>query len=419
VGAVVGDLLGSVAASLRRNAPALSAALIDEIQKNVPELGSDAPIEDLLVLSVAANVTTVLDILEAGADVSDLEPPAAAVEYARRLAQRQVPMSALLRAYRLGQAAFEQRMIQGLAAMTNDPQIIVGASLQLSTVLFGYIDRVSEQVVIAYQAERDRWMRNRGAVRSARVASILGEGAVDIADAEQFLGYPLRQLHRGVVVWADDTVAPVDRLSRLERTMTKLAEQYQIDRSPLIVAPDESTIWGWMANPTQPDEPGKPTKEFERSDGIWIAMGAVAGGLDGFRLTHQQARQAQVVAMATSREQRAWITDSEEAGLIALMCADLDAVRAWVGSVLGRLATDDEASARLRETAHSFLSSGGSYTAAAQELILHKNTVQYRIRKAEEIRGKPFADGRLDVEVALLLAQLLGSRVLNQPAATR
>jgi DNA-binding PucR family transcriptional regulator len=43
---------------------------------------------------------------------------------------------------------------------------------------------------------------------------------------------------------------------------------------------------------------------------------------------------------------------------------------------------------------------GGGYTAAAQELMLHKNTVQYRIRKAEQARGRPLADGRLDVEVA-------------------
>jgi len=417
VSSAVGDLLASVAASLRRNSPALSAALIDEIQKNIPELGSDAPIEDLLVLSVAANVATVLDVLETGADSTDVEPPAAAVEYARRLAQRNVPMSALLRAYRLGQAGFEQRMIQGIAAMTNDPRTIVSASLQLSSILFGYIDRISEQVVIAYQSERDRWMRNRGAVRSARVSAILGDGAVDLAEAEKALAYPLRQLHRGVVVWADETVAPVDRLARLERTMAKLAECYQSERAPLIVAPDESTIWGWMANPTQPDDPRKLPKQVEGTDGIWIAMGAVAGGIDGFRLTHQQARQAQVVAIATSPEQRSLITDSEEAGLIALMCSDLDAVRAWVRSVLGPLATDDEANARLRETAQTFLTSGGSYTAAAQELILHKNTVQYRIRKAEEIRGKPFADGRLDVEVALLLAQLLGSRVLHPPVA--
>ncbi|MDT7644868.1 MAG: hypothetical protein QOC75_1868, partial [Pseudonocardiales bacterium] len=43
---------------------------------------------------------------------------------------------------------------------------------------------------------------------------------------------------------------------------------------------------------------------------------------------------------------------------------------------------------------------------------LHKNTVHYRVRKAEEIRGRPLTDGRLDVEVALVACQQLGHRVL-------
>jgi DNA-binding PucR family transcriptional regulator len=95
------------------------------------------------------------------------------------------------------------------------------------------------------------------------------------------------------------------------------------------------------------------------------------------------------------------------------MCSDLDAVRAWVHHALGPMAIDDDTNARLRDTVRSFLSAGGSYTAAAQELMLHKNTVQYRIRKAEQARGRPLSDGRLDVEVALLAVHVLGSTVLQ------
>ena len=74
---------------------------------------------------------------------------------------------------------------------------------------------------------------------------------------------------------------------------------------------------------------------------------------------------------------------------MALLCADLNATRAWVHSTLGALAIDDEPQARLRETARVFLSTGGSFTATAEQLMLHKNTVHYRIRKAEEILGGP------------------------------
>jgi DNA-binding PucR family transcriptional regulator len=349
---------------------------------------------------------------------AQVEAPAAAVEYARRLAQRGVAISALLRAYRLGQAGFQQQMIQAVSVLTKDPATLVEASLQLSNITFDYIDRISEQVVSAYQLERDRWMRNRGAIRSARVMSVLAGGTVDIDETEKSIGYPLRQTHRGAVVWIDDSSARTDRLNHLERVIGRLSEHYGSDRAPLVIAPDDSTVWAWLPVPVRPVETlhGKP---FAADDGTWIALGDAASGVEGFRLTHRQARQAQIVAMAAEPQARARVTESAQVGVVALMCADLDAVRAWVHHVLGTLAIDNEGNARMRETVRAFLAAGGSYTAAAQQLMLHKNTVQYRIRKAEEARGRPLTDGRLDVEVALLAAHLLGVKVLQTPTSNR
>ncbi|MFD0502970.1 PucR family transcriptional regulator [Streptomyces chiangmaiensis] len=95
------------------------------------------------------------------------------------------------------------------------------------------------------------------------------------------------------------------------------------------------------------------------------------------------------------------------------MCKNLTDLRAWVGSVLGPLAVDDEHSARLRETMQTFLATGCSYTATASSQILHKNTVQYRIRKAEEAMGHSIHEGRTDLEVALLAVRYLGPTVLQ------
>lgn len=95
------------------------------------------------------------------------------------------------------------------------------------------------------------------------------------------------------------------------------------------------------------------------------------------------------------------------------MCTDIDDIRAWVWSVLGSLAIDDEHCARLRETLQIFLATGCSHTATASRQILHKNTVQYRIRKAEEAMGRPVHERRADLEVALLACQYLGSSLLR------
>ena len=57
----------------------------------------------------------------------------------------------------------------------------------------------------------------------------------------------------------------------------------------------------------------------------------------------------------------------------------------------------------------------GSFKAAAERLVLHKNSVQYRIRKAEESLGRPLAADRLSVELALLACHWLGAAVLHPP----
>jgi DNA-binding PucR family transcriptional regulator len=50
--------------------------------------------------------------------------------------------------------------------------------------------------------------------------------------------------------------------------------------------------------------------------------------------------------------------------------------------------------------------------------VLHKNTVQYRIRKAEESLGRPVGGTRHNIELALQAARWLGVSVL-QPAGER
>ena len=65
----------------------------------------------------------------------------------------------------------------------------------------------------------------------------------------------------------------------------------------------------------------------------------------------------------------------------------------------------------------AFSQTGSSYQATAMRLMLHKNTVQYRIRKAEESLGRPVGDNRHDVELALLASHWLGSSVLRSGAS--
>ena len=150
---------------------------------------------------------------------------------------------------------------------------------------------------------------------------------------------------------------------------------------------------------------------------IYFAFGDAEKGTEGFRVTHQQAVAAQAVALAAGSPAPRVVAFSEVAP-VAMMLGSAELLRAWVLSTLAGLATDDEHHARLRDTLLVFLRTGGSYKTTAEQLMMHKNTVQYRIRKAQESLGRPVADSRHDVELALQASHWLGSSVLQPAAAT-
>jgi hypothetical protein len=421
----VSDVLVLVAREVAADADELLAVVLADIAEALPDLTVDPRLRELMAVTVHDTILAALTIFGSGAPMSAARPPEAGLELARRLAQQNVPIAAMLRAYRLGQARVQQELITRIAARKASGAEVAEAARDLSSAAFGFVDLVAEEVVAAYQAERDDWMRQRNAARLAKITSVLearAGGLTDQVDAiESALGYELaRAGHLAAVLWCE--VDGASRLTALERRMPRLAAAVGAVRTPLVVAPDAATLWAWFPVGTQAGSPiteaatEAVTEALAAVPEVYAAFGDPAAGIDGFRQTHQQARQSQELALAADPRVRLRVTVPALLGPVALLALEPGTVAGWVRSVLGELALDDDAHARLRETLWAYLSSGSSLATAAAELHLHKNTIQYRVRKAEEARGRPLADGRLDVEVALLACRLLGSKVLRPPA---
>ena len=170
--------MAGVAAAVTRRAAAVSEDVYEVILREIPQLRDDKPVLALLASSVDSNVDTCLQIMQHQIDLADVQAPAAAVEYARRLAQRGTPLTALLRAYRVGHACFSDWLLRELARQADDAQMITAATLGMSEIVAGYIDQTSEEIVAAYTRERENWLRNRSAARAARIR----EPAVGCAD---------------------------------------------------------------------------------------------------------------------------------------------------------------------------------------------------------------------------------------------
>jgi hypothetical protein len=366
----------------------------------------------LLRSSVQSNVDTCLQVLQHQIDLADVRAPAMAVEYARRQAQRGMPLTVLLRAYRVGHTCFTDWLLRELARQTDDPHMITAATLGMSKTVAGYVDQTSEEIVAAYTRERESWLRSRGAARAARVRDLLSGAQIDLRAAEATLGYRLRQYHAGVVCWTDEAPGTVDNITRLERAAREIAAQVASSSDSVFIPRDESSAWAWLPLGIR-DTFTCPAASTAGVDGdIHFAFGDAAKGTAGFRLTHEQAVAAQAVAMAGGSPAPRAVTFGEVAP-VAMMLGSAELLRAWVLSTLAGLAVDDEHHARLRDTLLVFLESGGSYKTAAERLMLHKNTVQYRIRKAQESLGRPVGGNRNDVELALQASHWLGASVLQ------
>ena len=88
---------------------------------------------------------------------------------------------------------------------------------------------MSEELVTAYEAEKENWLRNLSATRAARVRTLLEGDGGDVDASEAILGYRLRQYHVGVVCWLSDPEPGGRALVRLEQATTEQARRPRVD----------------------------------------------------------------------------------------------------------------------------------------------------------------------------------------------
>ena len=395
----------------------LSSALRTSLEDQIPDLRGDVRLGELLGASVEGNVDTVLHALRYDIAVERVEAPTAALEYARRLAQQGMPVNALVRAYRLGQRRVNELVFAELHAIEIPDSMRVPVIEAITATMFEYIDWMSQQVVAVYEEERERWLENQNSLRALRVREILAANkSVDVDAASTTIRYPLRWHHLGLIMWYPDLGTEGDELARLQRFLRELGEAAGADASPLFVAADQSCGWGWLAYRAAATDAGEKVRRFalSRPDSASVAIGMMAGGLEGFRRSHREAAEARAVAIISDRGGTTVITAADPGlSVVARLGGDVAATREWVATVLGDLATDNDNDARLRETLRVYLACGCSYKLAAEELNLHFNSVKYRVGRAVARRGREIGTDRLDVELALLACHWYGSAVLQ------
>ena len=407
------DFIEAWRALFAKNREAIIAELYSSISKEVSELADDPRLASLLEATVSENIVSVINFAEGGTSIDDLDATSGTLTHARTLAQRDVPLSSLFRAYHLGHAMFVRLGIDVIAGL--DPAHHLTVTQRLLARSVDYIDKVCEQVGRAYEAERDQWVGNRGGIRQYWVAEVLSERALDLTEAEAALGYGFASTHVAVQVWVPADVGAVEARTAFEAAQRSLTSLLSPVSAPLLVQRDEREMHAWFPLRSAAAMPATvDALHSARELRIQMAIGRPEAGVDGFRRSSRQAKRVKDIMLTSAMTLPPAVT-YDDLGPVALMTADPDALRRFVFRVLGKLAKNGEREEMLRDTLLVFLGHNRSYSATAQEMTLHRNSVQYRVQRALELceRDLNDADVALDVHTALTAAHWLGRPVLE------
>lgn len=260
-----------------------------------------------------------------------------------------------------------------------------------------WIDSMAEASAVLFEDERDQVRQGAAAQRLETVREILdgrlpGEDLRGISDALN--GYPISGYNTALVLSA----AEADKVSELRPVALELSKAAGV-RYPLMASPGGRDLWVWLGTIKEPtlDELLAAKPELT-ARGIRVAVGAPGEGIEGFRRSHHEACDAQKVAATAKHLSNPLYFPGIET-LVMLRQSGEKAAR-FVQRTLGDLYKNNDAMNRLRQTARVTLSVG-SVEKAAEILIVHKNTVRYRLSQVEKILGRDLNESPVALALAL------------------
>lgn len=391
--------------------PGWSAEVADRlaagIMTDIPLLAGDPMLRDLMMTSNRENADLLFDMVKRDLPPDEAVPPPASVEFARQLVRRGVGVDVLLRGFHAAEAAFFRYFVEQVHAtpeLARDPASAITMGAEWT---FAFVAALSREIAGRYAEERETWIRSAAAAKLRDVRETLHSGDVDVAVMTNRLRYPLDQRHFALVLWPAVASQGTQVQAGLERTANDLAVALKAKHS-LVVGLEDDVVAVWLTGVDKAAGERMRRLRLPTAPGArpHIACGLTAVGLEGFRLSHQQAMHALRVTQL-SGEAPTLVVRYHDVALTALASADVEHARAFVATELGPLAEPTDDAERLATTVRHYLESGSSPRRAAAKLGVHENTVKYRVRAAEELLGRPFDDRVAELITALRLLRVL------------
>lgn len=391
-------------AFIEEQAAPLCEKAVEAVAAEAPELvGPDPRLRELLSSAVGAGIENFAAAIAYKIPPETSFEPPAAVEHARLLAQRGIPANSLLRGYQVMERSLTGPMIQAADAFVPDRDELVRTIEALLGHLFAQVNAASQAALRTQAIERDAWLRGRGAGLAKRLDAVLDRVVTDVRTAERTLNYVVSGKHVALIAWLDDP----ERLLDMAEAERRVAAMRGV-RDALLIPKDERTLYCWL-HVSNADHIREWMDALRDLPLARFAFGELAEGLDGFRLTHMQARSAGAVITASRDRGNPAIVRYRDVAALSFLVDRPTESRGWAEAVLGELSAPGEERERLRQTLLVFLEEGENAIAAGKRLFVHRNTVKYRVDRAVELLPEELGDRRLEVGLALRYLDLVGT----------
>lgn len=389
-----GEVRAEVCAHLDGRRPQMEEAILARIVGAPRLAGSEeGGHPSRLKKAVSAGVSHGIAGIERREDLP-VQIPAALFTQTRAAVRNGIPLDAVLCGCFAGYTVFCDFVMRAVEESVSPQGPSLRMLLHSEAMLF-------ERLLVAVAEEYTRESLSRRGLPEGRqfehVKKLLAGESVETA----YLAYEFDDWHVGVIAQGDGAVS----------ALRDLAEA--TDRRLLLVRPDRGTAWAWFGGRRRiaVAEIADRVSLDGRKDAL-VALGEPARGIEGWRLTHQQA----TAAFSVARPGVESVVRYADVGLLASIAQDHVLARSLHELYIAPLAGARDGGAGFRRTLRAYFAAGRNVSSAASALGVSRQTVSNRLRAIEEKLGRTLESCAPEVEVALRL-EGIGDVTHIQPLA--
>ncbi len=371
-------IVGALLARRGAIADAMVAAIRDEI---MPYARSDDVVLEDVRAHCDIHAGLILEVARA-----DRAPRRGELGFAREAAARRVrqgiPLDGLLQAFRVGHRTVWEAILDeaGASAAGRD------AAISLARPAMQYIDISSTQVAEAYLKEEQRLAQTADRERRDLLENLLA-GRMPPAD-----GLAVTRLGPDVdllvtVACPDDSTAPEPHA--LQHLAEALAAHSKGDGAePLVVVRQREVV---AVLPCPAEDAARAASALEaaaeallrqRNIVLRAGLSTVCHGFAGVARAFEEARQA--LRRSTPERPVVALTDMSP---FEYLVASADAGSREAIAAKGRLLVEADRDGAVSETLLAYVAAGLNVKETAERLVVHPNTVRYRLRRISELTG--------------------------------